>query len=121
MLIKEVTNAQDQLSLLKRVIDLTWSAISAEAAEEAGLPRGVMNVGRARGIGWAPRTVGKDGSYESAANLDAFKKVIAINLIGSFDCIRLAATVMSTTRSSGTARAARKAKPFSTMTSASTT
>ncbi len=35
MLIKEVTNAQDQLSLLKRVIDLTWSAISAEAAEEA--------------------------------------------------------------------------------------
>jgi NAD(P)-dependent dehydrogenase (short-subunit alcohol dehydrogenase family) len=40
------------------------------------------------GIGWAQRTVGKDGQYESAANLDAFKKVIAINLIGSFDCIR---------------------------------
>ena len=33
------------------------------------------------GIGWAQRTVGKDGSYDSAANLDAFKKVIAINLI----------------------------------------
>ena len=49
------------------------------------------------GIGWAQRTVGKDGSYESAANLDAFKKVIAINLIGSFDCIRLAATAMSQT------------------------
>ncbi len=32
------------------------------------------------GIGWAQRTVGKDGSYESAANLDAFKKVIEINL-----------------------------------------
>ena len=25
------------------------------------------------GIGWAQRTVGKDGSYDSAANLDAFK------------------------------------------------
>ena len=49
------------------------------------------------GIGWAQRTVGKDGSYESAANLDAFKKVIDINLIGSFDCIRIAATAMSTT------------------------
>ena len=49
------------------------------------------------GIGWAQRTVGKDGSYDSAANLDAFKKVIAINLIGSFDCIRLAATAMSVT------------------------
>ncbi len=48
------------------------------------------------GIGWAQRTVGKDGSYESAANLDAFKKVIEINLIGSFDCIRIAGTAMST-------------------------
>jgi NAD(P)-dependent dehydrogenase (short-subunit alcohol dehydrogenase family) len=49
------------------------------------------------GIGWAQRTVGKDGSYGSAANLDAFKKVIEINLIGSFDCIRIAGTAMSTT------------------------
>ena len=49
------------------------------------------------GIGWAQRTVGKDGTYESAANLDAFKKVVAINLIGSFDCIRIAGTAMSTT------------------------
>jgi NAD(P)-dependent dehydrogenase (short-subunit alcohol dehydrogenase family) len=48
------------------------------------------------GIGWAQRTVGKDGSYDSAANLDAFKQVIAINLIGSFDCIRIAGTAMST-------------------------
>ena len=49
------------------------------------------------GIGWAQRTVGKDGSYDSAANLDAFKKVIAVNLVGTFDCTRLAATAMSTT------------------------
>jgi hypothetical protein len=35
MLIREVTNAQDQLNLLKRIVDSTWSAISAEAAAEA--------------------------------------------------------------------------------------
>jgi hypothetical protein len=35
MLILEVTNAQDQLNLLKKIVDSTWSAISAEAAAEA--------------------------------------------------------------------------------------
>jgi NAD(P)-dependent dehydrogenase (short-subunit alcohol dehydrogenase family) len=47
------------------------------------------------GIGWAQRTVGKDGSYEAAHDLDAFKRVIAINLIGTFDTVRIAATAMS--------------------------
>jgi len=47
------------------------------------------------GIGWAQRTIGKDGEFDSAHDLDAFKKVIAINLIGTFDAIRLAATAMS--------------------------
>ena len=65
-----------------------------ELAKEMGPLRALVN---SAGVGWATRTIGKDGSYESAANLDAFKKVIAINLIGSFDCIRLAATAMSTT------------------------
>ncbi len=35
MLILEVTNAQDQLNLLKKIIDSTWSAIAAEAAAAA--------------------------------------------------------------------------------------
>jgi len=65
-----------------------------EMAKSMGPLRVLVN---SAGIGWAQRTVGKDGSYDSAANLDVFKKVIAINLIGSFDCIRLAATAMSTT------------------------
>jgi NAD(P)-dependent dehydrogenase (short-subunit alcohol dehydrogenase family) len=47
------------------------------------------------GIGWAQRTIGRDGEYESAHDLAAFAKVIAINLVGSFDAIRLAATAMS--------------------------
>ncbi len=48
----------------------------------------------AAGIGFAARTVGRDGSYESAFNLDAYKKVLAINLVGTFDSIRIAATAM---------------------------
>jgi NAD(P)-dependent dehydrogenase (short-subunit alcohol dehydrogenase family) len=67
---------------------------AVEMAKSMGPLRVLVN---SAGIGWAQRTVGKDGTYESAANLDAFKKVIAINLIGSFDCIRLAATAMSQT------------------------
>ena len=66
---------------------------AVEMAKSMGPVRVLVN---SAGIGWAQRTVGKDGSYESAANLEAFKKVIAINLIGSFDCIRIAGTAMST-------------------------
>jgi NAD(P)-dependent dehydrogenase (short-subunit alcohol dehydrogenase family) len=65
---------------------------AVDKATELGPLRVLVN---SAGIGWAQRTIGKDGSYESAADLDAFKKVIAINLIGTFDCIRLAATAMS--------------------------
>ena len=67
---------------------------AVEMAKSMGPLRVLVN---SAGIGWAQRTVGKDGTYDSAANLDAFKKVIAINLIGTFDCIRIAATAMSTT------------------------
>jgi NAD(P)-dependent dehydrogenase (short-subunit alcohol dehydrogenase family) len=47
------------------------------------------------GIGWAQRTVGREPSIESAADINAFAKVIAVNLIGTYDCIRLAATAMA--------------------------
>jgi NAD(P)-dependent dehydrogenase (short-subunit alcohol dehydrogenase family) len=67
---------------------------AVEMAKSIGPVRVLVN---SAGIGWAQRTVGKDGSYDSAANLDAFKRVIAINLIGTFDCIRIAGTAMSTT------------------------
>src|SRR5882757_5155471 len=67
---------------------------AVEMAKSMGPLRVLVN---SAGIGWAQRTVGKDGTVDSAANLDAFKKVIAINLIGTFDCIRVVATAMSTT------------------------
>ena len=67
---------------------------AVEMAKSMGPLRVLVN---SAGIGWAQRTVGKDGTYDSAANLDAFKKVIAINLIGSFDCIRIVGTAMGAT------------------------
>jgi NAD(P)-dependent dehydrogenase (short-subunit alcohol dehydrogenase family) len=76
------------------VTDTEQIKAAVDKAEELGPVRVLVN---SAGIGWAQRTVGKDGSYDSAADLDAFKKVIAINLVGSFDAIRLAGTAMSRT------------------------
>jgi NAD(P)-dependent dehydrogenase (short-subunit alcohol dehydrogenase family) len=56
--------------------------------------RGLVN---SAGVGWATRTIGKDGTYESAHDLDLYRKVIEINLVGTFNCIRLVATAMSKT------------------------
>jgi NAD(P)-dependent dehydrogenase (short-subunit alcohol dehydrogenase family) len=77
----DVTNADDVIA-------------AVEAAKELGPLRSLVNCA---GIGAASRTIGKDGTYESAFNLDYFTKVVAINLIGTFNCIRLAATAMSLT------------------------
>jgi NAD(P)-dependent dehydrogenase (short-subunit alcohol dehydrogenase family) len=68
---------------------------AVEAAKEMGPLRVLVNCA---GIGWAARTIGRDGTYESAHNLDHFTRVISINLIGTFNCIRLAATAMSQTQ-----------------------
>ncbi|GAB07996.1 putative 3-hydroxyacyl-CoA dehydrogenase [Gordonia amarae NBRC 15530] len=63
-------------------------------AEELGTFRILVN---SAGIGWAQRTIGKDGNYDSAHNLDFFKKVINVNVFGTFDFVRLAATAISRT------------------------
>src|SRR6201747_775845 len=67
---------------------------AVEKAESIGTLRVLVN---SAGIGWAQRTVGRDGTFESAADLAAFTKVIGINLIGTFDCIRIAATAIGRT------------------------
>jgi NAD(P)-dependent dehydrogenase (short-subunit alcohol dehydrogenase family) len=74
------------------VTDTGQIQAAVEKAVELGPLRVLVN---SAGIGGAQRTIGKDGRFESAYNLDAYKKVIAINLVGTFDCIRLAATAMS--------------------------
>ena len=65
---------------------------AVEAAAEIAPLRAVVN---SAGIGWAQRTIGRDGDFDSAHDLAAYTKVIAINLIGTFDMTRLAATAMS--------------------------
>lgn len=58
------------------------------AANALGPLRGLVNCA---GIAIGEKTVGKDGPHR----LDAFARVIAINLVGTFNMIRLAADAMS--------------------------
>ncbi|CAJ0700508.1 putative oxidoreductase [Ralstonia edaphis] len=59
-----------------------------DAATSLGTLRGLVNCA---GIATASRTVGKTGPHP----LDQFARVININLIGTFNMIRLAATAMA--------------------------
>ena len=54
----------------------------AEAAEKLGEPRILINCA---GIGIAMKTTGKDGAHP----LDLYEKVIRVNLVGTFNMIRL--------------------------------
>ena len=74
------------------VTDTEQIKAAVAKAEELGPVRVLVN---SAGIGWAQRTVGRDGEFDSAADLGAFSKVIAINLIGTFDCIRLVGTAIA--------------------------
>jgi NAD(P)-dependent dehydrogenase (short-subunit alcohol dehydrogenase family) len=67
---------------------------AVEMAKDLGPLRSLVNCA---GVGWATRTIGRDGNYESAHDLDLFIKVLSINLVGTFNCTRLAATAMSQT------------------------
>jgi NAD(P)-dependent dehydrogenase (short-subunit alcohol dehydrogenase family) len=60
------------------------AALDAAAAAH-GVPRIVMNIA---GIGTAKRVIGKDGA---PAPLEDFERVVRINLIGTYNVVRLAA------------------------------
>jgi NAD(P)-dependent dehydrogenase (short-subunit alcohol dehydrogenase family) len=74
------------------VTDTDQIAAAVKAAADIAPLRAVVN---SAGIGWAQRTIGRDGRLESAHSLEAFTKVVQINLIGTFDVVRQAATAMS--------------------------
>jgi NAD(P)-dependent dehydrogenase (short-subunit alcohol dehydrogenase family) len=78
-------------------VDVTNTDDIINAVEMAASMGPVRVLVNSAGIGSAQRTVGRDGTYESAANLDLYKKVISVNLIGTYDCIRIAATAMGKT------------------------
>jgi NAD(P)-dependent dehydrogenase (short-subunit alcohol dehydrogenase family) len=60
---------------------------AVNVALEAGALRGVVNCA---GIAIAAKVVGREGPHE----LEWFRKVVAVNLVGTFNVIRLAATAM---------------------------
>lgn len=76
-------------------VDVTETAQLQAAVDKAVELADLRVLVNSAGIGWAQRTIGRDGEASSAHDLDAYKRVIAINLVGTFDAIRLAATAMS--------------------------
>jgi NAD(P)-dependent dehydrogenase (short-subunit alcohol dehydrogenase family) len=76
-------------------VDVTRTEQITAAVEAAGEIAPLRAVVNSAGIAWAQRTIGRDGRVESAHDLAAFTRVVAINLIGTFDMVRQAATVMS--------------------------
>ncbi len=63
------------------------AAVDAAAESEGGLRISAC----CAGIGWVERTSGKQGAH----NLEYFSNVVKVNLIGTFNVLRLAATAMN--------------------------
>ncbi|MGC1853599.1 MAG: SDR family NAD(P)-dependent oxidoreductase, partial [Solirubrobacterales bacterium] len=66
-------------------------AVSAAVERAAAIAGGLRVSVCCAGIGWAERVAHKGGPH----SLELFSKVIAVNLIGSFNVLRLAAAAMS--------------------------
>lgn len=70
--------------------------VTDEASVKAGLEKAIAANGAPRilvncaGIATAEKTIGKNGAHK----LDNFRRVIEINLIGTFNCIRLVSEAM---------------------------
>ena len=73
------------------VADEAQVQAAVDAAVRLGPLRSLVN---AAGVGHAMRTVDREGK---PLDLAAFERVLRINLVGTFNCIRLAASAMSKT------------------------
>jgi NAD(P)-dependent dehydrogenase (short-subunit alcohol dehydrogenase family) len=67
--------------------DAVRAAVDAAGETEDGLRISIC----CAGIGWAQRTVGKQGPHD----LEVFSNVLKVNLIGTFNVLRLAAAAMA--------------------------
>jgi NAD(P)-dependent dehydrogenase (short-subunit alcohol dehydrogenase family) len=67
--------------------DAVEAAVEAAAGGEGGLRISVC----CAGVGWAQRVAGKQGPHD----LEIYKKVISVNLIGTFNVLRLSCAAMS--------------------------
>jgi NAD(P)-dependent dehydrogenase (short-subunit alcohol dehydrogenase family) len=89
---KAVADAIGGLFVRTDVSDEQSVQAAVDAAASAGAPlRAVVNCA---GIGWAARTVGRDGRPH---DLSAYKKVIDVNLIGTFNLMRIGAAAVART------------------------
>jgi NAD(P)-dependent dehydrogenase (short-subunit alcohol dehydrogenase family) len=75
-------------------VDVTQTADIVAATELAATLGPIRVLVNCAGIGWASRTIGK-GGYETAHDLNAFRRVVEVNAIGTFDAIRIVATAMA--------------------------
>jgi NAD(P)-dependent dehydrogenase (short-subunit alcohol dehydrogenase family) len=74
------------------VSDEAQVTAAVQAAVDSGAPlRVIVN---SAGIGWASRTVARDGSPH---DLSSFQKVIQVNLIGTFNLMRIGAAAIAKT------------------------
>ena len=89
---KAVAEATGGLFVKTDVADENSVTAAVQAATSQGVPlRIVVNCA---GIGWAARTVGRDGTPHDLAS---FRKVIDINLIGTFNLMRIASAAIAHT------------------------
>jgi 3-hydroxyacyl-CoA dehydrogenase / 3-hydroxy-2-methylbutyryl-CoA dehydrogenase len=65
-------------------------SVEAAVAQAAALPGGLRISVCCAGVGWAEKTASKRGAHQ----LQPFETVIAINLVGTFNVLRLAAAAM---------------------------
>jgi NAD(P)-dependent dehydrogenase (short-subunit alcohol dehydrogenase family) len=82
----------DELGAATRFVrcDVASEADAQAAVDAAGGMGRLVGLVNCAGIGPAAKTVGKDGPHR----LDVFTKVITVNLIGTFNMIRIAAAAM---------------------------
>jgi NAD(P)-dependent dehydrogenase (short-subunit alcohol dehydrogenase family) len=89
---KAVAEAIGGIFAMTNVSDEQSVQAAVDVAAAAGPPlRTVVNCA---GIGWAARTVGRDGSPHDLAT---YRKVIDVNLIGTFNLMRIGAAAIANT------------------------
>ena len=89
---KQVADEIDGLFARTDVADEASVQAAVDMAVSTGFPLRVAV--SCAGIGWAARTVARDGTPHDLAS---YSKVISVNLIGTFNLMRLAAAAMAKT------------------------
>ncbi len=70
------------------------ASLQVAIAEATGKDRPLRIAVNCAGIGWAQRTIGRNGEVH---DLGAFTKTVMVNLVGTFNVLRLAAAAMAST------------------------